>query len=417
MLYLLPSRTARLLASLLSAVLLLASCAASGSRHKSAFATAAHSNELTHATVYGTGAEPYPLRGDAADALLAEALARGCDQSQLKQDGKLADLALAVARASEGARRPPNYSLVSFHAHRTGLPEPTPQVWLASGPDSRALAPALEQAVRDAAASSHLTHCGAAAVTQGDAVVVALALSARVFSLREGIPRRVEQGALLRLEGELGRGHEQPALALTHPNGSVTRRPLGNSQHFAHSVIAEEPGEYTLELLAVGPEGLTVVAIVPIAVGVPLARVPPNVDDDPVETDGEAVAARLLALIAQERARRSLPPLRVDARLTRVAQAHSSDMVRNRFIAHTSRRTGDATSRVQSAGLDALVVLENIGRGYSAAELHRGLMESPGHRGNILHPDAREIGIGVVAEREGERLAFIATELFTQLAR
>ena len=44
-------------------------------------------------------------------------------------------------------------------------------------------------------------------------------------------------------------------------------------------------------------------------------------------------------------------------------------------------------------------------------------MESPGHRGNILSPDARELGIGVVAETEGDRLAFLATELFTRLAR
>jgi uncharacterized protein YkwD len=396
----------------------LSACAATGTKHKSSFATAAHSNELTHATVYGTAPEPEPLRGDAADALLAETLSRSCEQSELIEDGRLAELALAIARASEGARRPPNYSLVSFHAHRAGLPEPTPQVWLASGPDTRALAPALEQAVRDAASSSHLTHCGAAAVAQGDrGVVVALALSTRVFSLREGVPRQVEPGASVRLEGELAARHEQPGLALTYPSGSVARRSLGSGSSFAYSVPTSERGEYTIELLATGPEGLTVVAMFPIAVGVELTQQAPELADDPVEADAEQVAARLSALIAEERRKRKLPPLRVEPRLTTIAQAHSEDMVRNRFIAHSSRRTGDATARVQSAGLDAMVVLENIGRGYSAAELHRGLMESPGHRGNILHPDAREIGIGVVAEREGERLAFIATELFTQLTR
>lgn len=410
-------RFAPLLALGLAVALPLAGCATPSSRHKSSFAAAAHSNQLTHAEAYATAPLRHPLRGDAADITLAEALARGCETSGLVQDGRLADLALAIARASDGAQKPPTYSLVSFHAHRTGLVEPTPQVWLASGPSSDALAPALEQAIRDAASSSRLTHCGAAAVQQEGAVVVALALSTRALSLRHGVPRQVEAGTRIMLQGELASGHDQPGLALTHPDGTVSRRSLGAGTDFSYEVLAEAPGEYTVELLATGPEGLTVVAMFPVSVGVPLATTAPAQEDDPVESDAKQVATRLHALIAQERARRGLAPLKVEARLTRIAQAHSQDMVRHRFIAHSSPRTGDATSRVQSAGLDALVVLENIGRGYSAAELHRGLMESPGHRGNILHPEAREIGIGVVAEREGERFAFIATELFTQLAK
>lgn len=398
-------------------LLVLGACTTQGARHRSSFAAAAHSNRLTHATVYGTAPQPAPLRGDACDALLAEALEQSCAGQGLTPDGRLADLALAVARASNGAQRPPSYSQVSFHAHRTGMPEPTPQVWLASGPSTRALAPALHRAVAEATASSHLSHCGAAAVSGSDGVTVALVLSNRVVALREGVPRHVELGAVLRLEGDLGPEHSQPALALTLPDGSVTRRPLGTGSHFAHSIVADQVGEYTIELLAHGPEGLTVVAMIPVSVGVPLLTEEPHFEEDPVESNGEEVAERLIALIADERERHGLRPLKLDARLKRIAHAHSEDMVSHHFIAHTSRRTGDASQRVSAAGLDAMLVLENIGRGYSAAELHRGLMESPGHRANILHPDAREIGIGVMVEREGDRLAFIATELFTELAR
>lgn len=414
-------RSRSLLAPLLS---LACACTPSGSvqprtAHGSlAYGTpGAYDAELPHASLYSTEPTSGPLRGDAADARLAAALERSCKAAALTRDGRLADLAYAVARDSQGARQAPSYALVSFHARRAGLAEPTPQVWLASGPDTAALAPALEQAVRDAAKASRLTHCGAAAVHDPDGVVIALALSTRVFSLREPLPRQVEPGASIRFAGELARGFHSPTLAVTAPSGAVTRSPLGVDPEFAHDLRADQPGEYTIELLANGPEGLTVVAMFPVAVGVPIETRAPAGESEPPELDAAEVERKLSALIARERASRNLAPLHIDARLSRIALAHCEDMVEHGFIAHTSKLTGDATSRVRRAGLDAYIVLENIGRGYSASELHRGLMESPGHRGNILHPEARELGIGVVAEREGERLAFIATELFTQLAR
>jgi uncharacterized protein YkwD len=91
-------------------------------------------------------------------------------------------------------------------------------------------------------------------------------------------------------------------------------------------------------------------------------------------------------------------------------------MLEHHFVAHTSKRTGEAQDRVARAGLHSLVLLENIGRGYSAQEIHDGLMESPGHRANILNRDVRALGIGVGAEPEGDRQAFVATQLFARLA-
>lgn len=398
-------------------LILTCGCTQLGSkRQATSIVASSSSSELNHAVQYATEPEPEPLRGSAADLTLATSLARGCKNAGLVQDGRLAELAVAVAKASDGARRPPSYGLVSYHARRAGLAEPTPQVWLASAPDSATLAPALEQAIRDASRTSRLTHCGAGATPLPGGVVVALALSTRPFALVRPIPRQIEAGGAIEIDAQLARGYGRPIMALTDPNGGVTRFSLGDERTFSHAIQAEAAGEYTVELLAEGPEGLTVAAMFPVAVGIPLITSAPALEDEQVEESASEVTERLLALIAEERARRKLPPLRRDPRLTRIAVGHSEDMVDHGFIAHTSHTTGDATARVRHAGLVAYVVLENIGRGYSASELHRGLMESPGHRGNILHPDAREIGIGVVAEREGERLAFIATELFTQLA-
>jgi len=371
---------------------------------------------LVQAETFDSKVTVEPVRGNGADRALVQALEQATRTHGLILDGRLADVALAIADASDGAQQPPSYPLVRYHAHRSGIAEPTPQVWLASGPDTASLLPALDQALRDATRSTHLTHLGAGAVKLERGVVIAVALSTRAFSLSAAVPRSVPVGTPVALSGDLAAGYSGPSLAITDPEGGVSRITVGNAHRFSHQFVADRPGETTLELLATGPEGLAVIAVIPLMVGGNVATQAPVSAEAPVEADARTVAEHLIAAIAKEREKRKLRPLRIDPRLEQVAHAHCEDMVKHGFIAHSSKRTGDATARVRTAGLDALLVLENIGRGYSAGELHTGLMESPGHRGNILHPDAREIGIGVVAEREGDRNAFIVTELFTQLS-
>ena len=98
-----------------------------------------------------------------------------------------------------------------------------------------------------------------------------------------------------------------------------------------------------------------------------------------------------------------------------VALAHSTDMRDSGFVGHTSKNTGTAAERVQRAGLRVAMVLENVGRGYSAEGVHRGLMDSPGHRQNIVSADVNHVGIGVVEVAEGEGRAYLVTEVFTVL--
>jgi uncharacterized protein YkwD len=416
----------RLLSGALSLVLALISVHGCASRAPKAGPFAAGSRvlgqsssaplPLSQADTFSSTVTADPVRGNGADRPLVQALEQAARTHRLILDGRLADVALAIADASDGAQQPPSYPLVRYHAHRSGIAEPTPQVWLASGPDTASLLPALDQALRGATRSTNLTHVGAGAVKLERGVVIAVALSTRAFSLTSAVPRSVPVGTPVALSGDLAAGYSAPTLAITDPEGGVSRITVGNARKFSHQFVADRAGETTLELLATGPEGLAVIAVIPLMVGGKVAAQAPVSAQAPVEVDARDVAEHLLAAIASERDKRKLRPLRIDVRLQRVASAHCEDMVKHGFIAHSSKRTGDATARVRAAGLDALLVLENIGRGYSASELHTGLMESPGHRGNILHPDAREIGIGVVAEREGDRNAFIVTELFTQLS-
>lgn len=180
-------------------------------------------------------------------------------------------------------------------------------------------------------------------------------------------------------------------------------------------------GAYRVEILGRGPQGEGVIANFPVYVG----QAPPTSLrlHAPAETSGgesataEQVAADLLRMLNDARREQGLAALTQDPRLDAVALAHSADMRDHGFVAHTSPTTGTAADRVRAAQLRSGLVLENIGRGYSASEIHGGLLGSPGHRANLINPDVNTIGIGVVTDEADGRRAFIATQVFLRVTR
>ena len=89
-------------------------------------------------------------------------------------------------------------------------------------------------------------------------------------------------------------------------------------------------------------------------------------------------------------------------------------MIDHDFVGHLSPRTGTSMDRVRRAGLSPDIVFENVGRAYSPDQAESGFLASPGHRGNLLDPRARRIGVGVVfgPEVSGTRPLFV-TQLLT----
>ncbi len=86
------------------------------------------------------------------------------------------------------------------------------------------------------------------------------------------------------------------------------------------------------------------------------------------------------------------------------------------FVGHMSPQTGSAADRMARAGIRTPLMLENIGRSYSPEDIHRGLMDSPGHRANVLHRDATHVGLGTVIEAEDGATAYLVTEVFARMA-
>lgn len=115
-------------------------------------------------------------------------------------------------------------------------------------------------------------------------------------------------------------------------------------------------------------------------------------------------------LVNQERVGRGVLALVFDARLADVARAHSADMLKRGYFSHYSPEGLTVADRCLNAGIDFLVVGENLAFAPSVELAHKGLMNSEGHRANILSTDYGKIGIGVM---DGGVYGKMFTQVFT----
>ncbi|WP_309865283.1 CAP domain-containing protein [Bacillus sp. SLBN-46] len=96
------------------------------------------------------------------------------------------------------------------------------------------------------------------------------------------------------------------------------------------------------------------------------------------------------------RQRNKLKPLRWDEQTAEVAYGHSKDMSENNDFAHTSKKFGDLTERLQTAKVAYQEAGENIAANYTdGPAVVEGWLNSKGHRDSLLNKDFSHIGIGV----------------------
>ena len=113
-------------------------------------------------------------------------------------------------------------------------------------------------------------------------------------------------------------------------------------------------------------------------------------------SDAAAIEQEIFALVNQARAAAGAPSLTYHTGLADAARAHSQELSTGAFFAHESPTTGSPRDRIERAGIRAYRTGENIADHYSVRGAHEMLMESPGHRKNILSRDYSHIGIGAV---------------------
>jgi uncharacterized protein YkwD/uncharacterized membrane protein required for colicin V production len=138
-------------------------------------------------------------------------------------------------------------------------------------------------------------------------------------------------------------------------------------------------------------------------------RLPP-VGDNEVEI-GTSDEERLIEMLNEERTRRGLNALEFDEALREVARLHSEEMLRLGYFAHESPNTGTLADRLNDHDIQYQRAGENLAYAPSAGVAHRGLMQSEGHRANILEPDFTRIGIGVIRAPDG---TLMVTQVFAR---
>lgn len=115
--------------------------------------------------------------------------------------------------------------------------------------------------------------------------------------------------------------------------------------------------------------------------------------------------AQMIELVNKEREKRGIHKLTPDKSLADVARGHSSDMRDRKFFSHVNPDGKGPFARAKDARIRFRYIAENISVenwDRSKSELvkrsHKALMNSKGHRENILNPNISNIGIGIVSK-------------------
>ena len=121
----------------------------------------------------------------------------------------------------------------------------------------------------------------------------------------------------------------------------------------------------------------------------------PPADPGDLRSDRRA-AEDIFELVNRARIDEGLDPLAWSAPLAIVGEEHATEMYVEGYFSHTSPTTGTVAGRMAEAGIPYVTVGENLALAATARTVHQGLMNSPGHRANIVGARFARLGIGVV---------------------
>jgi uncharacterized protein YkwD len=101
-------------------------------------------------------------------------------------------------------------------------------------------------------------------------------------------------------------------------------------------------------------------------------------------------------LVNGERTSRGVTALKWRPELVPVARAYAIDMWERNYFGHYSPEGKSVADRLNAHGISYTVVGENLALAPTLQTAHTGLMNSEGHRRNILDPDFKRMGIGII---------------------
>lgn len=110
----------------------------------------------------------------------------------------------------------------------------------------------------------------------------------------------------------------------------------------------------------------------------------------------EKAEQEMFHLINKERAKNGIQLVSFDDGLRQVARVHSEDMFVNGYFSHQSLNGRSPFDRMEDAGINFVYAGENLALAPTTQLAMQGLMNSPGHRANILNPHFNKVGVGVI---------------------
>ncbi len=105
---------------------------------------------------------------------------------------------------------------------------------------------------------------------------------------------------------------------------------------------------------------------------------------------------KMLELVNNERKKMGLSLLKADPEIAVTARKHSADMFLRGYFSHYTPEGIDPFGRMRKDKIRFLTAGENLALAQTIQIAHKELMQSPGHRANILNPSFGRLGIGVV---------------------
>lgn len=135
------------------------------------------------------------------------------------------------------------------------------------------------------------------------------------------------------------------------------------------------------------------------------ARIPlcaPQEDLPSGRKDLDGLEYRLFELVNEERIQRGLPAVSFAPDLSGLAREHSRDMASRGRISHASTDGKSYMERLVEAGFYFVAIGENVAfsNAFQPELIHQKLMNSGGHRKNILDPAFDQVGIGAVVDTD-----------------
>ncbi|MBL7036705.1 CvpA family protein [Candidatus Microgenomates bacterium] len=120
-----------------------------------------------------------------------------------------------------------------------------------------------------------------------------------------------------------------------------------------------------------------------------------EVDSFNLQKDEQA-EKKLFEKVNSERKKLAIEELSWNPEVVQVARDHGSDMWNRKYFSHFSLQGDSVSDRLKEGGVDYVLAGENLALAPTTMTAHTGLMNSEGHRQNILDPNFKKLGIGVI---------------------